>query len=125
MPDFAMLFPSCATQAGNVMKRNTSGSIITALLLGGLLSGCNSHSGPETSESTRPTNEEATAAIRRHKVSLGTFPRATAVLGDCSPSKLTPGVACLTQVVLQPGSAPQTRTVSFARLNGQWEVALW
>ncbi len=110
------------------MKRNTSVTVIAALLSGGLLAECSPSAGKsatETAEQARPTNEEATAAIRRHKVGFVTFTEATAVLGDCSPSKLTPGVACLTQVVLQRGSAPQTRTVSFARLNGQWEVALW
>ena len=110
------------------MKRNTSVTVFAALLSGGLLAECSSSvrkSATETAELARPTNEEATAAIRRHKVGFVTFTEATAAIGDCSPSKLTPGVACLTQVVLQRGSAPQTRTVSFARLNGRWEVALW
>ena len=110
------------------MRPTMSASIITALLLSAALPACTSRSDPaatESAEQARPTNEEATGAVRRHKVGFVTFTEATAVLGDCSPSKLTPGVACLTQVVLQHGSAPQTRTVSFARLNGQWEVALW
>lgn len=110
------------------MKRNTLVTIIAALLSAGLLSECSSDAGKsatEATELTRPTNEEASAAIQRHKVGFVTFNEATAVLGDCSPSTLTPGVACLTKVVLQRGSAPQTRTVSFARSNGRWEVALW
>ena len=110
------------------MKRNTSVTFIAALLSGGLLAECSSsvgQSATETAVQARPTNEEATAAIRRHKVGFVTFTEATAVLGNCLPSKLTPGVAGLTQDVLQRGSAPQTRTVSFAQLNGRWEVALW
>jgi hypothetical protein len=75
--------------------------------------------------SQQPTEAEATAAVRRHKSGFFTFKAATLKLGECSPSGITVGVSCMTQVVLSPGSAPQNRAIGFARVNGQWEVSLW
>ncbi|PDS43326.1 hypothetical protein CO662_21560 [Rhizobium anhuiense] len=77
----------------------------------------------------QPTEEEATAAVRRHRLFTGTsLANATLKLGDCSPGGVGPGVTCMTQIVMdatKPGAAPQNRPVGFARVNGQWEVAVW
>jgi hypothetical protein len=77
----------------------------------------------------QPTEEEATAAVRRHRLFTGTsLERATLKLGDCSPGGVGPGVTCMTQLVMDPaksGAAPQNRPIGFARVNGQWEVAVW
>ncbi len=54
-----------------------------------------------------------------------TFPEATVVLGDCAPASMTAGVTCMAHMVLEKGSAPQNRSVSFARVEGQWEVSMW
>ena len=72
-----------------------------------------------------PSAAEATAAVRRLKVGVMTFTEATVVLGDCAPATMTAGVTCMTQVVLDKGSPPQNHPISFARVNGQWEVSLW
>jgi len=71
----------------------------------------------------QPTEEEATAAVRRHKVGFDAYTDATLKLGECSASG--PGVSCMAQVVLRPGSAQQNRTIGFARVGDQWEVSLW
>lgn len=76
----------------------------------------------------QPTEEEATAAVRRHRLFTGPLTNATLKLGDCSPGGVSPGVTCMTQVVLdstKPNAAPQNRPIGFARVNGQWEVAVW
>jgi hypothetical protein len=77
----------------------------------------------------QPSEEEATAAVRRHRLFTGTsLERATLKLGDCSPGGVGPGVTCMTQLVMdptKPGAAPQNRPIGFARVNGQWEVAVW
>ncbi|RKD74870.1 hypothetical protein [Rhizobium sp. WW_1] len=77
----------------------------------------------------QPTEEEATAAVRRHRLFTGTsLANATLKLGDCSPGGVGPGVTCMTQIVLdstKPNAAPQNRPIWFARVNGQWEVAVW
>ena len=77
----------------------------------------------------QPSEEEATAAVRRHRLFTGTsLANATLKLGDCSPGGVGPGVTCMTQIVLdptKPNAAPQNRPVGFARVNGQWEVAVW
>ncbi|WP_291979015.1 hypothetical protein [Chelatococcus sp.] len=77
----------------------------------------------------QPSEEEATAAVRRYRRFTGTsLERATLKLGDCSPGGVGPGVTCMTQLVMdptKPGAAPQNRPISFARVNGQWEVAVW
>ncbi len=72
---------------------------------------------------TQPTEEEATAAVRRHKVGFDAYTDATLKLGECSASGL--GVSCMAQVILRPGSAQQNRTIGFARVGNQWEVSLW
>ena len=77
----------------------------------------------------QPTEGEATAAVRRHRLFTGTtLAHATLKLGDCSPGGVGPGVTCMTQIVLDSskvGATPQNRPVGFARINGQWEVAVW
>ncbi|MFB4382258.1 hypothetical protein RAC79_03500 [Agrobacterium sp. LR_9] len=77
----------------------------------------------------QPSEEEATAAVRRHRRFTGTsLERATLKLGDCSRGGVGPGVTCMTQLVMdprKPGAAPQNRPIGFARVNGQWEVAVW
>ncbi len=77
----------------------------------------------------QPTEEEAVAAVRRHRLFTGTsLANATLKLGDCSPGGVGPGVTCMTQIVLdptKPNAAPQNRPIGFARVEGQWEVAVW
>lgn len=77
----------------------------------------------------QPSEEEATAAVRRHRLFTGTsLERATLKLGDCSPGGVGPGVTCMTQLVMdpaRPGAAPQNRPIGFARVDGRWEVAVW
>ncbi|PEQ11654.1 hypothetical protein B2G71_16175 [Novosphingobium sp. PC22D] len=77
----------------------------------------------------QPTEEEATAAVRRHRLFTGTsLANATLKLGDCSPGGVGPGVTCMTQLVMdpsRPNAAPQNRPIGFARVDGQWEVAVW
>lgn len=79
--------------------------------------------GATSTPSAQPTEEEATAAVRRHKVGFNTYTDATLKLGECSASG--PGVSCMAQAVLRPGSAQQNRTIGFARVGNQWEVSLW
>lgn len=78
---------------------------------------------------TQPSEEQATAAVRRHRLFAGpSLANATLKLGDCSPGGVGPGVTCMTQVVLdstRPNAVPQNRPVGFARVDGQWEVAVW
>lgn len=77
----------------------------------------------------QPTEEEATAAVRRHRLFIGTsLANATLKLGDCSPGGISPGVTCMTQLVMdptKPNATPQNRPIGFARVDGQWEVAVW
>lgn len=77
----------------------------------------------------QPTEEEATAAVRRHKLFTGTsLANATLKLGDCSPGGVGPGVTCMTQLTMdptKPNATPQNRPIGFARVGGQWEVAVW
>lgn len=77
----------------------------------------------------QPTEQEATDAVRRHKLFTGTsLANATLKLGDCSPGGVGPGVTCMTQLMMdptRPNAAPQNRPIGFARVNGQWEVAVW
>lgn len=76
----------------------------------------------------QPTQEEATQAVRRHRVGYNSYPQATLILGECSPGGLAPGVTCAARVVLKPdraGATAQTRSIGFARIEGQWEVSLW
>lgn len=77
----------------------------------------------------QPTEEEATAAVRRHRLFTGTsLANATLKLGDCSPGGVGPGVTCMTQIVMdstKPNAASRNRPIGFARVNGQWEVAVW
>ena len=74
----------------------------------------------------QPTEEEAIAAVRRHRLFTGTsLANATLKLGDCSPGG---GVTCMTQLTMdttRANATPQNRPVGFARVNGQWEVAVW
>jgi len=77
----------------------------------------------------QPSEDEATAAVRRHRLFSGTpLPNATLKLGDCSPGGVGPGATCMTQIVLdptKPNASPQNRPIGFARVNGKWEVAVW
>jgi len=77
----------------------------------------------------QPTEQEATDAVRRHKLFTGTsLANATLKLGDCSPGGVGPGVTCMTQLTMdptRPNAASQNRPIGFARVNGQWEVAVW
>ena len=75
-----------------------------------------------------PSEDEATAAVRRHRLFTGPLTNATLKLGDCSPGGVGPGVTCMTQIVMdptKPNATPQNRPIGFARVNGQWEVAVW
>jgi len=86
-------------------------------------------SGAASASVAQPTEAEAIAAVRRHKLFTGTsLANATLKLGDCSPSGVGPGVTCMTQLVMdttKPNATPQNRPIGFARVNGQWEVAVW
>lgn len=77
----------------------------------------------------QPSEEEAMVAVRRHRLFTGTsLANVTLKLGDCSPGGVGPGVTCMTQIVLgstKPNATPQNRPIGFARVNGQWEVAVW
>lgn len=76
----------------------------------------------------QPTEDEATAAVRRHRLFTGPLTNATLKLGDCSPGGIGPGVTCMTQIVMdstKPNATPQNRPIGFARVSGQWEVAVW
>ena len=77
----------------------------------------------------QPSEEEAIAAVRRHRLFTGTsLANATLKLGDCSPGGVGPGVTCMTQLTMdttRANATPQNRPVGFARVNGQWEVAVW
>lgn len=73
----------------------------------------------------QPNEQEATAAVRRYKVGFNTYTEAALKLGECSPAGAVPGVSCMAQVTLRPGSQPQNRTIGFAQASGQWEVSLW
>lgn len=77
----------------------------------------------------QPTEEEATAAVRRHRLFTGTsLANTTLKLGDCSPGGVGPGVTCMTQLVMdpsRPNATPQNRPIGFARVDGRWEVAVW
>lgn len=84
---------------------------------------------PAAAAAAQPTEDEATAAVRRHRLFTGTsLANATLKLGDCSPGGVGPGVTCMTQIVLdstKAGATSQNRPIGFARVNGQWEVAVW
>lgn len=73
----------------------------------------------------QPSEQEATAAVRRYKVGFNTYTDATLKLGECSPTSAAPEMSCMAQVTLRPGSQPQNRTIGFAQVGGQWEVSLW
>lgn len=77
----------------------------------------------------QPSEEEATAAVRRYRRFTRTsLERATLKLGDCSSGGVGLGLTCMTQLVMDPtkaGAASQNRPIGFARVNGQWEVAVW
>ncbi|MGK6313653.1 hypothetical protein [Neorhizobium sp. DT-125] len=77
----------------------------------------------------QPSEDEASAAVRRHRLFTGTsLANATLKLGDCSPGGVGPDLTCMTQIVLdstKPNAAPQNRPIGFARVDGQWEVAVW
>ena len=77
----------------------------------------------------QPSEEEATAAVRRYRRFTGTsLEHATLKLGDCSPGGVGPSVTCMTQLVMDPtkaGASRQNRPIGFAPVNGQWEVAVW
>jgi hypothetical protein len=72
----------------------------------------------------QPSEDEATAAVRRFRAGFQTYTQATLTLGECSAGGDQPGVTCMTHVVLRPGSMPQNRMIGFARVNGQWEVSV-
>lgn len=45
-----------------------------------------------------------------------------------APGGVGPGVTCMTQLTMdttRANATPQNRPVGFARVNGQWEVAVW
>ena len=77
----------------------------------------------------QPTEEEAIAAVRRHRLFTGTsLANVTLKLGDCSPGGVGPCVTCMSQLRMDTtrGNArPVNRPVGFARVNGQWDVAVW
>jgi len=77
----------------------------------------------------QPTEEEAIAAVRRHRLFTGTsLANATLKLGDCSPGGVGLGVTCMTQLKMDAtrlNATPKNRPIGFARVNDQWEVAVW
>ncbi|NKB79679.1 hypothetical protein HED49_17270 [Ochrobactrum daejeonense] len=76
----------------------------------------------------QPTEEEAIAAVRRHRLFTGTSLANATLKRDCSPGGVGPGVTCMTQLTMdttRANATPQNRPVGFARVNGQWEVAVW
>jgi hypothetical protein len=61
----------------------------------------------------QPTEEEATAAVRRHRLFAGTaLANETLKLGDCSPGGIGPGVTCMTQLAMDATkpNAPRRKT---------------
>jgi hypothetical protein len=77
----------------------------------------------------QPTEEEAAAAARRHRLFTGiSLANETLKLGDCSPGGVGPGITCMTQLAMdatKPNATPQSRSIGFARVDSQWEVAGW
>lgn len=76
------------------------------------------------SDAAQPSEAEATAAVRRHRMGFNSLSEATLTLGECGPGTIGPGVTCMTTLVMRPGSSPQNRMIGFARVNGQWEVSV-
>lgn len=77
---------------------------------------------------TLPTDEQATAAVRRHKDFFGSFPNAGVKLGECGPNNMGPGTMCMTAFtkdVTAANAKPMNRPIGFARVNDQWEVSTW
>lgn len=79
---------------------------------------------PMPAGAEQPSEAEATAAVRRHRMGFNTNSEATLTLGECGPGTIGPGVTCMTTVVFRPGSTPQNRMIGFARVNDQWEVSV-
>ena len=70
-----------------------------------------------------PTNEQATAAIR--KVSVAEtgkilWPNATVKLGQCNPSTNAAGVVCIAEFNGGNGGQIRTKQLQFAKINNEW-----
>src|SRR3546814_13063155 len=64
----------------------------------------------------QPTEEEAIAAVRRHRLFSGTsLANATLKLGDCSPGGVGPGVTCMTQLTMDATQATDRESVGVGK----------
>lgn len=72
-----------------------------------------------------PDQQEAADAVRRHPAGISSLAHAGVTLGSCEPQG---GLArCVIELVWDdrhPGM-PQHRVVTFGRISGRWEVAIW
>jgi len=74
----------------------------------------------------RPSEADATDAVRRYSVRGRTYPGATLTLGSCTPGAYDGAeVACAITVTLSPGDRPQSHSAGFRRAGGGWEVVFW
>ena len=74
----------------------------------------------------KPSEAEATDALRRYPVRGRTYPGATLTLGSCTPGAYHGAeAACPITVTLSPGERPQTHSAGFRRAGGGWEVVFW
>ena len=74
----------------------------------------------------KPSEAEATGAVRRYSVHGKTYPRATLTLGSCTPGAYDGAeAACPITVTLSPGDRPQSHSVGLRRAGGGWEVVFW
>jgi len=77
-------------------------------------------------EFSRPSEAEATDAVRRYSLRGRTYPGATLTLGSCMPGAYDGAeAACPITVTLSPGDRPQSHSAGFRRAGGGWEVVFW
>lgn len=72
-----------------------------------------------------PDQREATDAVRRHPARITPLDHASVTLGSCDPKGRL--ARCAIELVWDerhPGT-PQRRVVTFCRIAGRWEVAIW
>src|SRR3546814_19963270 len=76
----------------------------------------------------QPTEEEAIAAVRRHRLFTGTsLANATLKLGDCSPGSVGPGVTCMTPLPMdttRANATTQNRPARLAPVHDTRELAV-
>lgn len=70
----------------------------------------------------RPSDGEATEAVRRNRKFLGPS-QVTIKISECVATGAAPGVRCTTQLFDEPGGAAKPHVYDFALINGRWEVA--